>query len=140
MGSILTPVLLLAAWSLVVLALMGITRLPAMRRMGLSFRDARHTADLKVLPSAVRQVSDNYNHLMEQPTVFYALVFYVHLVGHADALNIQLAWAYFLLRLAHSAVQMIGNVVPLRFTVFSLASIVLAVIAAREIGALFGYS
>lgn len=26
---------------------------------------------LEVLPSEVRQVADNYNHLMEQPTIFW---------------------------------------------------------------------
>ena len=137
MNSILTPVLLLVAWSLLVLGVMALTRFPAMRRMGVSLQDARHTADLNVLPSSVRQIADNYNHLMEQPTVFYALAIYTHLAGQTDPLNIGFAWTYLGLRVVHSLVQITTNVVPLRFGVFTLATFVLTVWAFREVIALF---
>jgi hypothetical protein len=138
MDSILTPVLALASLTLVMAFLMGFVRLPAMQRMGLTAQDARHTADLHVLPSAVRQVADNYRHLTEQPTIFYALVFYVHLSGHADALHIQLAWAYVALRLVHTVVQCTINVVMLRFWIYVLGSLALVAMAGREIIALCG--
>ena len=137
MNSILTPVLLLVAWSLLVLGVMALTRFPAMGRMGLKLNDARHTADLAVLPSSVRQISDNYNHLMEQPTVFYALALYTHLAGHADALNIGFAWTYLGLRVVHSLVQITTNYVPARFAVFTLGTAVLTVWSLREVIALF---
>ncbi len=136
MHSILTPVLVVVALTLVMALVMVIIRPAAMSRMGLTPQDARHTKDLKVLPSAVRQISDNYNHLLEQPTAFYALVFYVHLVGHADPLNVQLAWAYAILRVVHSLIQATVNVVVLRFSVFLLGTAALAVMAGRELLAL----
>ena len=137
MSSILTPVLLLVTWSLLVLGLVAVTRLPTMRRMGLNFQAARHTADLSVLPTPIRQISDNYNHLMEQPTIFYALALYTHLAGHADALNVQFAWAYFGLRVVHSLVQITFNFVPLRFSIFTLGTLVLTIWSVREVVALF---
>ena len=137
MNSILTPVLLLVVWSLVVLGVMALTRFPAMGRMGLRLKDARHTADLSVLPSSVRQISDNYNHLMEQPTLFYALALYTHLAGHGDGVNLAFAWAYLGLRVVHSLVQIIGNYVPARFAVFTLGTTVLALWSLREVIGLF---
>ena len=84
----------------------------------------------------MRQVADNYNHLHEQPVVFYALAIYSHLVGVADPLNIGLAWAYVILRVAHSIFQATVNFVPVRFVLFSLSSIVLIVMAVRNLLAL----
>jgi hypothetical protein len=137
MDSVLTPVLLLVAWSLLVLGVMALTRFPAMRRMGLGLKDARHTADLSVLPPSARQIADNYNHLMEQPTIFYALALYTQLAGHADPLNAKFAWAYLGIRVVHSLVQIIGNYVPARFAIFTLGTLVLTVWSAREVIALF---
>lgn len=136
MDTILTPVLALVSLTIVMAFLMGFVRLPAMQRMGLTPQDARHTADLHVLPSKVRQVADNYRHLTEQPVIFYALVFYVHLTGHADLLHIQLAWAYVGLRVLHTLVQCTVNIVLLRFWLYVLGSLALAVMAGREIMAL----
>ena len=67
-------------------------------------------------------MADNYNHLMEQPTIFYALVFYIYLAGQADQLHVWLAWAYVALRVVHSLIQCTINRVPLRFLVFALAT------------------
>jgi hypothetical protein len=136
MTSILTPVLVLVALTVVMAIAMGFVRLPTMRRMGLTAQDAKHTADLNVLPSPVRQVADNYKHLVEQPTAFYALVFYIHLAGHADALNIQLAWAYVALRIVHTVVQSTVNIVMVRFTLYLLGTLVLGAMVVREFMAL----
>jgi hypothetical protein len=68
--------------------------------------------------------------------VFYALAIYSHLVGVIDPLNIGLAWGYVGLRIAHSLIQCTSNFVPVRFTVFALSSLVLMVIAVRNVIAL----
>ena len=88
------------------------------------------------LPPEVMWVSDNYNHLMEQPTIFYATAFAAQLAGQADGLNLGLAWAYVVLRVVHSVIQCTVNVVMLRFTVFTLSTIALAILAIRTIAAL----
>jgi len=84
-------------------------------------------------PTSARQVADNYNHLLEQPTIFYALVFYVFLAGHTDQLHIYLAWIYVLLRVAHTLIQCTVNIVTMRFSVFALSTLVLMAMALREI-------
>jgi hypothetical protein len=66
---------------------------------------------------------------MEQPTLFYATVLILALVGAGDGLNLQLAWAYVVLRVLHSLVQSLWNFVPVRFSLFLLSTVVLLVLA-----------
>ena len=129
--SILTPVLALIGWTLLVWAWMYALRIPAMTAAEIDPDDARHPGSLNVLPSKVRQVADNYNHLHEQPTVFYALVFYSALAGTGDDLNVTLAWTYVGLRISHSLVQALWNFIPVRFFIFAASSIVMMVIGVR---------
>jgi hypothetical protein len=135
--TILTPVLALVTWTLIIWIWMYAVRIPAMNAAKIDPQSARHPGSLDVLPSSVRQVADNYNHLMEQPTIFYALVFYIYMAGTADWLAIDLAWAYVALRVIHSLIQCTTNRVTLRFTVFALSTLVLMILAAREIVSLF---
>lgn len=127
----LTPMLALIVWTFVIWLWMYATRIPAMRAAGIDPGKIRQKSDLDVLPPKVKQVADNYNHLHEQPTIFYALVTYVVLSGDADATNVQLAWAYVGARVVHSLVQCTVNYVPVRFTVFFVASLILMAIAGR---------
>ncbi|MEI9888066.1 MAG: MAPEG family protein [Rhizomicrobium sp.] len=136
MHSLLTPVLALIVWSLIVLLWMYATRLPAMRKAGIDPQAAANTAALSTLPPRVRSVADNYNHLMEQPTIFYAMVLYIVLAGHTDPLHIDLAWGYVGLRVVHSLIQNTANIVALRFLVFALSTLVLMAMAAKEVLAL----
>lgn len=136
MPNIMTPVLALIIWTFVIWAWMYATRIPAMQRARIDARKVKRKSDLDPLPVSVQQIADNYNHLHEQPTVFYALAIYSHLVGVADELNTALAWTYVAIRIAHSLIQCTSNYVPIRFFVFAASSIVLMVIAARNVMAL----
>jgi hypothetical protein len=128
--SMLHAVVALTFWSLVMFVWMYATRLPAMKAM--NPQDAAHTANLRgKLPSRVEGVSDNYNHLFEAPTAFYAIVLAVVLLGYADALNAACAWAFVVLRVVHSLIQATVNRVVLRFVVFSLSWLAMAVIIVR---------
>ena len=131
--SVLLPVLALIVWSLIIWIWMYATRLPAMQKAGINPNDARHPGALDGLPASARQVADNYNHLMEQPTIFYALAFYTAAVGHDSGLAVTLAWAYVVLRVIHSLIQCTVNRVFFRFLVFSLATVVLGVWAVTEL-------
>ena len=134
--SVLTPVLALVVWSLIIWLWMYATRIPAMQKAGIRPDDARHPGMLDALPTSARQVADNYNHLMEQPTIFYALAFFTFLVGHDSQMAINLAWAYVALRVLHSLIQCTVNRVMVRFSVFSLSTIVLIVWAVIEVMAI----
>lgn len=132
-NAILTPVLALISWTLIVWAWMYATRIPAMQKAKIDPQAAIHPGSLSVLPTSARVVADNYNHLHEQPTIFYALAFYTHLAGAADGINVALAWTYVALRVAHSLAQIVVRVVALRFAIFAAGSLVLIVIAVRDI-------
>ena len=135
-ATILTPVLILASWTLVMWLWMYATRIPAMNKAGIDPAKMKEMSELSVLPRRVRQVADNYNHLHEQPVVFYALAVYSHLVGVETGLTIALAWAYVILRIAHSLWQATVNFIPVRFALFSLSSIALILIAVMNLLAL----
>jgi hypothetical protein len=107
-----------------------------MRAAGINPARVKRKDDLDALPVSVKQIADNFNHLHEQPTVFYALAIYTHLAGVADPLNVALAWTYVGLRVIHSLIQCTSNFVPVRFSVFVLSSLVLLVIALRDVFAL----
>jgi hypothetical protein len=132
MTSMLTPVLALIVLTLLVWIWMYATRIPAMQRAKIDPQSAAHPGSLDVLPSSARRVADNYNHLLEQPTIFYALAFLIVLAGHTDPLYVELAWAYVGLRVVHTLIQCTLNIVNLRFLVFALSTIVLMVMAARK--------
>jgi hypothetical protein len=134
--STLTPVLALIVWTSVLWFWMYATRIPALRAAGLDARVVKRKEDLDVLPQKVKQVADNYNHLHEQPTLFYALALYSHVAGTADAVNVTLAWTYVALRIVHSLIQCTSNFVPVRFAVFALASLALMAMTVRNVIAL----
>ncbi len=136
--ALLTPALALIVWSLIVWLWMYATRIPAIQRAGIDPGQAREKRALDGLPLKVRQVADNYNHLMEQPTIFYPLVFYGYLAGDQNFACVALAWAYVATRVVHSLIQATVNIVLVRFAVHVLGTLVLIVLAARYVRSLFG--
>jgi hypothetical protein len=135
---ILQPVVVLVLWSMVMWVWLYATRIPAMRAARTRL-DANLPREQIVggLPPRVRWKADNYNHLMEQPTLFYATALVLAFVGAGDGLNLWLAWAYVALRVVHSLWQALSNVILVRFTIFMLASLVLVVLAVRAALAVF---
>ena len=125
---IIAPVVALVAWSLVMMLWMAATRLPAMKAKGIAFKGlvGSRGADLEgVLDPQVQWKSHNYAHLMEQPTLFYAICVALALMDFGGGLNLILAWVYVGLRILHSIVQATTNVVRIRFALFLLSSIAL---------------
>lgn len=130
------PVLALVAWTFVMWVWLYATRVPAMRRANVDVAALSRSGAPLVLPAEVTRVADNYNHLHEQPTLFYALALAAQLLGATDWINVTLAWTYVLLRVLHSLVQATKNVIPVRFGVFALASVVLFSLLVRTLLAL----
>ncbi|SDW83556.1 MAPEG family protein [Marinobacter mobilis] len=129
---ILAPVVALVAWSLVMWLWMYATRLPAMKQAGMVLDpSAPQGQQMSELPSRVRWKADNYNHLMEQPTLFYAITLTLALLGEGNGMNLTLAWAYVGLRVVHSLVQALINRIEVRFVVFALSSLVLVALTVR---------
>ena len=125
---ILIPVVALVAWSLVMMVWMAATRLPAMKKAGISIDGlvGGRGANLEgVVPDEVAWKGHNYQHLMEQPTLFYAIAITLALMDMGTGLNYWLAWGYVGLRVIHSLIQCTVNVVRYRLLVFSLATLCL---------------
>ena len=124
---LIAPVVALIAWSLVIMGWMALTRLPAMKKAGIGLnRRGGRGANLEgVLPDEVNWKGHNYQHLMEQPTIFYAIVFVLILLGMDQPINVWLAWGYVVLRILHSLVQATVNIVLYRFSLFLLSSLCL---------------
>jgi hypothetical protein len=125
---ILAPVVALVAWSLVVQVWMYATRFSAMKRAGISLKGrvgSRGNSLEGAIPDQANWKAHNYAHLMEQPTIFYAVALSLALMDFGGGINYWLAWAYVGLRIVHSLIQTTVNVVTYRFVVFSLASLCL---------------
>lgn len=129
----LKPVLALVLWTCLMWFWMYALRLPAFSKAGINPDEARHPGTYSDrLPAQVRSAADNYNHLHEQPVIFYALMFFMALTGGADPVSHVVAWAYVVLRIIHSFVQIVIGRVALRFLVFSAASFCLFFLAGKE--------
>ena len=133
---ILGPVIALVAWSLVMWIWMYATRIPAMFAANMKLDpNAPRGEQMALLPPEVRWKADNYNHLMEQPTIFYAIAISLSLLSVNSDASVLLAWVYVVLRVAHSLLQALVNKIEVRFAIFVLSNIplfALTCIAARE--------
>ncbi len=135
---LLAPLITLVLWTFVMCAWLYATRIPAIRRLNVPLDGSRPREEFNArLPPEVRWKADNYNHLLEQPVLFYAVVTALCLVGAWGDLNVILAWIYVVLRIVHSLVQALVNIIMLRFAIFITATIVLLILAIRAALAIF---
>jgi len=126
-NSFLTPVLALIVWTLLIWVLMYARRIPAMQKAKIDPDTAKSPdGDWKEkLPLSVQASAHNYNHLLEQPTIFYALMFYAVVAEQISSNLYYAAWAYVALRVLHSFIQVSAGKVMLRFAIFTVSTFVL---------------
>ncbi|MDV3257104.1 MAG: MAPEG family protein [Sphingomonas sp.] len=126
---LLAPLVALVAWTLVVMAWMAVTRFATFKKMGITLGNippgSRGVNLEGKAPDEVQWKSHNYTHLLEQPTIFYAIVLVLALMEMNQPINLYLAWGYVGLRILHSLIQCLTNIVKYRFPVFALASLCL---------------
>jgi len=131
-SALFAPVIGLVLWSFVMWAWLYATRIPAIRKYKVVLDPNQPPGEFHAqLPPEVRWKADNYNNLMEQPTLFYAVAITLAVLGEANVANLALAWLYVALRVAHSLVQATMNVIIVRFAVFMIASVVLLALTVR---------
>ena len=131
-SAILQPVVALGLWTAVMMVWMYSTRIPAIGTTTIPDDQMGHPAGMQLLPSEVRRIADNYNHLFEKPTLFYVLCITIAVAGHVDTWAVNLAWAFAALRIVHSLVQATANIVILRFSIFMISWLVLIAMLVRE--------
>ena len=105
-------------------------RIPAMNAISKRTQDFIDDPSLgNKMPASARWAADNFNHLHENPTLFYALMFIIFLMDKVTPLALYCAWGYVAIRVVHSLVQISSNKVLLRFSLFILSSIMLIIMA-----------
>ncbi len=141
---ILKPVIALAAWTMLIWLWMYATRLPAMSRAGIDGTKMVGSTGKGLRDDLIAKgeeraswVADNYNHLHEAPTVFYAVALVLAMIGQGDGFNATLAWVYVGLRIAHSLTQILFNRVLVRFALFVLSTLALMALVLHAAMALF---
>lgn len=135
-AQMLAPAAVLVVWTLIVMVWIIPVRFGAIAKVDkseLSGKPGARGQDLEgVIPDKANWPAHNYSHLHEQPTLFYAVVLILAIVG-PGAVDMLLAWIYVGLRIAHSLWQILVNKLPLRFALFLLSSIVLIALAIRAV-------
>ena len=137
---ILQPAIGLMIWTMFMWVWMYATRIPAMSRASVDLdrlaRNPDSTLD-RTLPAEVQWKAHNYNHLHEQPTLFYAVAVVLAIVGQGDGTTALLGWIYLGLRIVHSLVQATANRIQVRFVLFALSSLVLIALIVKAALAVF---
>ena len=134
-AQMLAPAAVLVAWTLIMLLWTAGSRVPALSKMG-GLKNAKpggRGQDLEgVLDDRINWKSHNYSHLVEQPTLFYAVSLIIALLG-PDPTSVLVAWIYVAIRILHSLWQALVNVVSIRFLLFLLSTIALIVLTVRAL-------
>lgn len=141
-ANLLAPGAVLIFWTLVMFLWLAATRFPAMKKAGIDLKKSPpggRGADLeKILPAETNWKSHNYTHLLEQPTIFYAVILILHAVGGYPAYVVWIAWTYVVLRIVHSLWQATVNRIPVRFTLFLLSTLCLLALSLLAVIATLG--
>jgi hypothetical protein len=134
--NILVPVVALIAWTLLIMAYLYVIRIPAMKKAGIDLNNLSGSKPGQldsILDPKAQWPAHNYMHLVEQPTLFYAVCFALVLLHGGGGWNPALAWAYVGLRVLHSIVQITTNRIRYRFLLFALSSLVLMALAVQAV-------
>ncbi|PPJ60749.1 hypothetical protein CBER1_02373 [Cercospora berteroae] len=129
---LLQPVTVLAGWTFVMQAWMHVTRINAIGQYNVSIDAGKINQELEQkVPNNIQAIAHNYNHLHEQPTVFYAVALSLIAAGDTHDYTVKAAWTYVGIRIFHSLYQVLVNKVLTRFQIFASSSVVIAGLTAR---------
>jgi hypothetical protein len=134
-AQILAPAAVLVVWTLIVLLWIIPARFGAVAKIAdksvLPNKAGVRGNDLEgIIPDQANWPAHNHTHLHEQPTLFYATVMILAVMG-PGAIDVTLAWVYVGLRIVHSLWQNLVNTIPVRFALFLASSIALIALAVR---------
>ncbi len=116
-SSILLPVLVQIALTLLVFLILGMRKVKAIKSGGV---DRQKTAlDNSAWPEGVVKVSNNITNQFQTPVLFYILALLFYLTDTVNTSVIVLAWLYVVSRLLHAFIHINSNFVPARFSIFT---------------------
>lgn len=118
-------VMALIVWSELILIWLYRLRIPVFKKLSKNSK----IISKESYPIFAIRTADNYNHLMEQPTLFYPLSLLIIFFNFESDLNITLVSTYVVLRILHSLYQINFNHIPYRFLFFLLSSLCLIILS-----------
>ncbi len=123
--TILAPLFVQVALTLVLLFWTGRARVAAVRRGEVHPRDVA-LREAK-WPKRETQIANAYHNQLELPVLFYVLTILALITRQADLLFVVLAWIFVVLRLVHAYSHVTSNRIGQRFALFAAGVIVLTV-------------
>ncbi len=132
---ILAPAAVLVVWTLVMLFWLATLRAPVFKAMGGASKIPRggRGSDMEGrVPPRVAWASHNHTHLMEQPTLFYAVCVILAILGASEA-QVLAAWIYTVSRIVHSLWQALVNIVLWRALLFLVGTVALGYLAVSAV-------
>lgn len=136
-AQMLAPAAVLVVWTIIVLFWIVPVRFGAIAKVEdksvFTGKEGSRGQDLEgKIPDKANWPAHNHTHLHEQPTLFYAVVMILAIMGPAST-DVLLAWIYVGLRIIHSLWQILVNKVAVRFMLFLAGTIALAALAIRAV-------
>lgn len=136
-AQILAPAAVLVVWTIIILFWIVPVRFGAIAKVEdksvFTGKEGGRGQDLEgKIPDKANWPAHNHTHLHEQPTLFYAVVIILAIVG-AGAIDVLLAWSYVGIRIVHSLWQIFVNKIPVRFALFLLSTLALLALAVRAV-------
>lgn len=95
---------------------MGRERVPRVMRGEVAVGDI--ALDRTAYPQKARQLSNSFDNQFQLPVLFYLAVLLGLVVGGTSWLDVVLAWAFVILRIAHAAIHVTSNHVYRRFLAY----------------------
>jgi hypothetical protein len=129
-ASIFYPLLALVALTFGVLLIIPYKRFQAGFAGKVTAEDFKLGESSRVPPD-VSIPNRNLMNLLEMPVLFYVACVTFYVTKSADAAAVSLAWLYFALRVAHSAVHLTYNRVRHRLIAYAASNVVLAMLWIR---------
>ena len=133
---LLYPMIALAWWTAIMLALVACRRLNPSLNKGVDLSEYT-VGEPDAVPPYVSQANRNMVNLFEMPVLYYLVCILLHLAGGANSLTVGLAWAYVALRIIHSLIHVTYNRVWHRLAIFGLSTVVLMVLMGEMTRILF---
>lgn len=127
MNSIFYPVVILAAWTLLVQIAIAVTRIRAGRRSQIRVDDFKY-GESPAVPPEVCIPNRNYMNLLEAPMLFYVACLVLFVTAGVTHAAVALASVYVVLRIVHSIIHLSYNHVMHRLAVFASSNVILAVL------------
>ena len=118
--TLILPLLAQVFWTLLVLCGLGVTRFRALRHRRADL--AHLSISREGWPDDARKMSNNFDNQFQIPVLFYIVCILATFMETAGPGVTALAWFFVVMRVAHTAVHVTSNYVPLRFA-FYLGSV-----------------